>query len=280
GAEVSTKDLAAMMVGREVSLGRRPDRPNGPGDVALEVSGVTVRNDFGRVTLSDASLQVREGEVVAVAGVAGNGQRELAEAVTGLRELEEGEVRIGGKRVRSGQPRDAIEHGMAYVPQDRLAVGLAPGLSIADNLILKAERDDKEIASGPILLKGRIQARTREMLERFDIRGASDAPVGSLSGGNAQKVILARELSCDPRVVVAESPTRGLDVGAIASVRRTLLEAAGRGVAILLVSEDLDEVLDLADRVAVMYGGRIVGVVEAEGADHEQLGLMMAGIAA
>lgn len=279
GKRIDVRDLATKMVGREIVLSRRSNNAGKePQKIMLAVNGVSLRDEFGRTTLDDVSLTVCAGEIVGVAGVAGNGQHELAEVIAGLRPHVTGTVTISQQHLPNGNPRAAIDLGMAYVPQDR-HVGLALQLSVAENIVLKAYRE-QGFRSGPFLRPARMRSRTDRLLRNFDVRGRPDSRAGELSGGNAQKVVLARELSSNTRAVVAESPTRGLDVGATESVRRTLLEAATRGVAILLLSEDLDEVIDLSDRIAVIYRGRIVGVVDARQADREQIGLMMAGVAA
>jgi simple sugar transport system ATP-binding protein len=222
-------------------------------------------------------LTVGAGEIVGVAGVSGNGQRELGEAIAGLRAPSRGGIRVAGKAVRGGDPRAALDAGIAFVPEDRLATGAAPGLSIASNLILRGYRS-KSLSRGPMLLFDRIRERAVRLIASYKIAAPGPStPVRVLSGGNLQKVVLARELSGEPRVIVAASPTQGLDVGATESVRAYLREAAGSGVAVLVFSEDLDELLEIADRIAVIYEGFILGEMRAEGADVEEIGLLMAG---
>jgi general nucleoside transport system ATP-binding protein len=276
---LDAKGLARLMVGREIHLGRREARVRTTAtEAALELRGLSVRDDYGLDALEDVTLTVRAGEILGVAGVAGNGQRELADAICGLCTPSAGEVLVGGVRVRGGDPRAATDAGIAYVPAERMGTGLAPGLPVTDNIALKAFRGDA-FASGPFLRPRRILARTEELLRTFNVKGTAQMPVRQLSGGNAQKVLLARELSSEPRVLVIAAPTQGLDVSAIESVRRLLIEIADRGIAVVMVSEDLDEVLDLADRVAVMCDGAVQGVLEAEGADVEEIGLLMMGSA-
>jgi general nucleoside transport system ATP-binding protein len=237
----------------------------------LEVEGLWADGDRGAPAVRDASLTLRRGEVVAVAGVAGNGQRELAETITGMRAPTAGTVRVGGRDLRGGDPREAIGAGVAHVPEDRLGTGVAPSLSISDNVALKSYRDH-----GPLLRLGRMRDAAVEVIRRYGVRAPGpDTEARKLSGGNLQKVVLAREFSGEPTVLVAASPTRGLDVSAIETVHRYLLEAAEGGVAVLLISEDLDEILALADRVVVMYEG---GLTEASRPDDvEEIGLLMAG---
>jgi len=265
------------MVGREVDLSRRRQGRGEPGDVVLEVAGLSAEGDRGGAALKDVSLSVRAGEILAVAGVAGNGQRELAEAITGLRPATSGGVRVAGRKLRSGHPRSAIRARVAYVPEDRLGTGVAPGLNVASNVVLKSYRT-RAVSLGPLLRLAAIREHAARLIEAYDVKAAGpEVPARQLSGGNLQKVLLAREFSGEPRVLVAASPTRGLDVAAIETVHRFLRRAADAGVAILLISEDLDEILALADRVAVMYEGEIVGEAGAGAIGVEEIGLLMAG---
>jgi simple sugar transport system ATP-binding protein len=249
-------------------------------EVVLELRSVSALGDLGLKAVDDVSLAIRAGEIVGIAGVSGNGQRQLAEAITGARSRTSGEVFAAGAALRNGDPEDAILRGVAHVPEDRLGTGVSPSLSVADNLILKSHRR-KPIATRGILRRDRITANAKELMARFSVAAPGpDTPTRLLSGGNVQKVVLARELSSKPRAIVAANPTRGLDVGATESVRALLHKAAADGVGILLISEDLDEILALADRIAVMYEGRIIGVVPRNEADVQQIGLMMAGASA
>jgi general nucleoside transport system ATP-binding protein len=275
-ADATPRSLAALMVGREIELGRQ----NGPrklGEVRLELARVSVNGDRGLPALKDVSLQVKGGEIVAIAGVAGNGQRELAETIAGMRMPTAGALAVAARRIRAGDPRAAISAGIAYVPEDRLGTGVAPGLSIASNVVLKSYRRPP-VSRGPILLLHKIRELARSVIERYDVRAAGpDVPAWQLSGGNLQKVVLAREFSGEPAVLVAASPTRGLDVAGIETVHSYLRGAAERGVAVLLISEDLDEIRALADRIVVMFEGEVVGERNAETATVEELGLLMAG---
>ena len=276
-ADVTRRELAALMVGRDVELGRRRE-PAEIGDVVLEARGLTARGDRGVDALRDVSLTVRAGEVVGIAGVAGNGQRELAEVLTGLRRHTAGTVEVAGRRLAGGDPRAAIRAGVAHVPEDRLHTGVAPSLSIASNVVLKSYRRGG-VTRGPFLLLRRIRDRALELMQRYDVRATGPAaPARTLSGGNLQKVVLGREFSGQPKLLVAASPTRGLDVGAIETVHGYLRDAAADGVGVLLISEDLDEVLALSDRIVVMYEGAIVGEADGESADVDELGLLMAGV--
>ena len=271
------RELARLMVGRDVVFSLKPEGHVVGQAVLLEVRGAYAEGDLGTLALRGIDLQLHAGEILGIAGVAGNGQRELAEVITGMRPLSSGAVLVSGKTLHRQDPRQAIELGVAHVPEDRLGTGVAPSLTIADNLILKDYRRPP-ISTGGILRYERIRARAGELIQRFDIKAVSpQTPTRLLSGGNVQKVLLARELSGSPKVLVAASPTRGLDVAATEAVRSLLLQAAARGVGILLISEDLDEILALADRIAVLYEGHLMGVLPGRDADVEELGLMMAG---
>jgi general nucleoside transport system ATP-binding protein len=276
--ETNPSQLARMMVGREVVFAqtKKPFDVTGAA-VVLELLGVSADGDLGIRALNRVSLSLRGGEIVGVAGVSGNGQRQLAEVISGTRPPTAGDILLAGKRLRSGDPDEAIAKGIAHIPEDRLGTGVAPSLSIADNLILKSHRRPP-ISEWGILRHSRIVANARDLMKRFAVAAPGpDTPTRLLSGGNVQKVVLARELSSRPVVIVAANPTRGLDVGATEGVRTLLMESASQGVGILLISEDLDEILILADRIAVMFEGRIVGVVPRAEADVQQIGLMMAG---
>jgi ABC-type uncharacterized transport system ATPase subunit len=276
-ADATPRSLAALMVGREIDVNRRRVRTAEPGESMLELDDVWAMGDRGLPGLRGVTLRVRAGETVGIAGVAGNGQRELAETVTGLRPIERGVVRVAGGALRGGSAREAIRAGVAHVPEDRLGTGVAPGLSIGTNLVLKSHRDGS-LASGPLIRLRRIRDRAAALMKLYDIRASGPGvPARQLSGGNLQKVVLAREFSSDPRVLVAASPTRGLDVAAIETVHDYLHRAATDGVAVLLISEDLDEILALSDRVVVLYEGAIAGEVEAADATPEGIGLLMAG---
>jgi len=275
-AEATLRSLASLMVGRELDTAAAP-RARTAGDPVLELEDVWADSDRGGSAVRGASLVVRGGEIVAVAGVAGNGQRELAETVAGMRPATRGAIRIAGKAIRGGDPRAAIAAGVAYVPEDRLGTGVAPSLSIAANLALKGYREP-HASRGPLLRLRRMRERALELIAHYRIAAPGpSAPARLLSGGNLQKVVLAREFSGRPRLLIAAAPTRGLDVGAIETVHAYVREAAADGVGVLLISEDLDEILTLADRIAVMYEGAVVGETARAEADVEEIGLLMAG---
>jgi ABC-type uncharacterized transport system ATPase subunit len=268
-------ELAAMMVGRNVQLvvSKEPARP---GDVVLDVEDLTVADETGRVWVNGMSFQVRSGEILGLAGVQGNGQTELTEALLGLRPITFGHIRLNGRDLARSTPRQRLHAGVAYVPEDRQEDGLVGAFSVADNMILDSY-DRPPFASGINLRLGAIASNAAEMVQEFDVRTQSaDTPVGTLSGGNQQKVILARELGREHKVLVASQPTRGLDVGSIEFVHRRIVQQRDHGVAVLIVSSELDEIYALADRIAVMYEGRITGF-RPPSVPVEELGLLMAG---
>ena len=277
-AGATRESLAAVMVGREVERVERRGVGALPGaPVVLSVNELVAEGDRGLPALRSVSLDVRGGEIVAVAGVAGNGQRELVEVLAGLRPRTSGRIEVDGEVLDRADARHPIRMGVAYVPQDRLGTGLAPDLSIAENLVLKRYRRPP-VSRPPFLRSSVIDAEAEVLMEQFDVRApSSQTPTRRLSGGNVQKVLLAREMSGRPKVLVVSTPTQGLDIGAVATVHQLLLDAATEGVGVLLVSEDLDEVLALADRVVVMYEGSVTGVVDASDATIASLGVLMGG---
>jgi len=274
-AGATKADLARLMVGRSVleSLDRPP---SSPGEVVLSVRGVSTTNDRGLAALRDVSLDVRAGEIVGIAAVAGNGQSELAEVVTGLRPCT-GEILVGGEPVANRSAATVIRKGVAHVPEDRTSVGSSPNLSLTDNLIMKRYRN-APVARGWLLDDASARALADGLRERYRIVAPTvDTEVRLLSGGNLQRAILAREIETKPGLLIAVQPTRGLDVGAIESVHRLLIDMRTNGTAILLISEELDEILALADRVEVMYEGRFVGSFPASEAEIGRMGLLMTG---
>ena len=275
-ADADARSLAHLMVGRDIVLTRRERAArNHLGEAVLGLDDVNAKGDLGTPALTGVSLRVQAGEILGVAGVAGNGQRELAEVVAGERPGTSGTVTIAGRPQR-GTPWEAIHAGLGYVPEERLGVGIAPGMTIADNLMLKSYR---EAGHGPVLHTKQALQNAAESIKRFDIVARGPKTLArELSGGNIQRLLLARELSGHPKILIAASPTRGLDVAATDSVRKILAQSAEHGVGVLLISEDLDEILDLSDRIAVMYRGRVVGVVDRDDADLDRIGLMMAGV--
>ena len=274
-AGATRAQLATLMVGRTIP-DSHPRAPGPRGDVVLSIQDVETLNDRGTPALRGVSLDVHAGEIVGIAGVAGNGQSELAEVVTGLRPCR-GRVLVGGDDVANRPARSAIERGVAHVPEDRHGVGSAPNLSLVDNLIMKRYRTEP-IATGWAIDAAAARKVATELKEGYDVAAPSiDTEARLLSGGNLQRVILAREIESGPRLMIAVQPTRGLDVGAVETVHRLLLQRRAAGAAILLVSEELDELLVLADRIAVLYEGRIVGLVDTADADVAHIGLLMTG---
>lgn len=268
--------LAALMVGRDV-LFEVKKTPAQPGDVVLVVQDLTVRDDRNVDTVEGVSFEVRAGEILGVAGVQGNGQTELIEAITGLRTPHSGAILLGGQAVHPGDPRFMFEHGMAHVPEDRHKHGLVLPYSIADNMVLNMYYKPP-FARGMQRLGAAVVQNARTLIEKFDVRTPSEAvAAGNLSGGNQQKVIVARELSRQVRLLVVNQPTRGLDVGSIEFIHAQIIAERDKGAAVLLVSAELDEILNLADRVAVMFDGHIVGVLSHAEATRERLGLLMTG---
>jgi general nucleoside transport system ATP-binding protein len=275
-----TNELASMMVGREVDL-KVDKKVATPGKVVLSVEGISVLDDRDQRAVNNVSFEIRAGEILAIAGVQGNGQTELAEAILGLRQLHtsSGEVSIRGKSVRGKSVRSILESGVGYVPEDRKKDGLISEFSIAENLMLNGSFSEP-FAKGFGIAFGERNKIADRLVEEFDVRTPSaQTPAGKLSGGNQQKVVLARELSRKVDLLVVSQPTRGVDVGSIEFIHERLVEQRNAGKAVLLISTELDEVLALADRIAVMYRGQIVGVVEAN-TDRARLGQMMAGVAA
>ena len=277
-AGTTRADLAGLMVGRPVLevLDRAPVER---GRVVLSVSGVSALNDRGLPALRDVSLDVHAGEIVGIAAVAGNGQAELAEAITGLRGCT-GRITIDGSDIANRPANEAIRAGVGHVPEDRAGVGSSPNLSIVDNLIMKNYRREP-IATGWLMNDTASRAMATRLIAAYAVSSPSiDTPVRILSGGNLQRVILAREIDAAPTLLVAVQPTRGLDVGAIEGIHQTLLELRERGTAILLISEELEELLALADRIAVMYEGQVAASVDPRTADIHEIGLYMTGGAA
>jgi simple sugar transport system ATP-binding protein len=273
---VTRAELARRMVGRPVI--EMPARaPVKPGRLVLSVERVHALNDRALPALRGASLQVRAGEIVGIAAVAGNGQSELAEAITGLRPCT-GRVTVDGKDVAAHPPSVAIGSGVSHVPEDRTGVGSAPNLSMIDNLILRRFRS-APLARGPFLDAAAARSKAEELRGSYAISSPTvDSPARILSGGNLQRLILAREIDAAPILLVAVQPTRGLDVGAIEGVHQLLLGLRERGTALLLISEELEELVALADRILVMYEGRVVGSFETPTADDvDQIGLLMMG---
>jgi ABC-type uncharacterized transport system ATPase subunit len=273
--EATVGSLATLMVGRDVSFSVEK-APSSPGAPVLRVRDLSVADDRGSTTVEGFDLEVRAGEIFGIAGVEGNGQRELIEALMGMRPKVGGTVEIDGHDVTSATPRQVIELGVGHVPEDRTKHGLVAPFSISDNLVLNRYRR-RPFSRRGFRQEGAIRDRAVDLVARFDVRTPSpDAATSTLSGGNQQKVIIARELTGDPRLLVVAQPTRGLDVGSIEFIHREIVRLRDQGAAVLLVSAELDEVLNLSDRIGVIYRGALVGTFDRAAAEREHLGLLMA----
>jgi len=281
-AHTSKQELANEMVGREVVF--RIDRSDYAVKEGIEreqarlvIDKLSALNDKGLPALNEVSLTVNRYEILGIAGVAGNGQRELAEVITGLRSATGGSVRVRARDITNRPPRRAIDLGLSHVPEDRMHTGLVANMAVSDNLVLKTYRQPPLSRLGFLIKKAIVRFASR-LVKEYEIATPSlETPIKGLSGGNLQKALLAREITAGGDLMVAVHPTRGLDIGATEWVQRKLLDQRRKGAAILLISEDLDELLSVSDRIAVMYEGRIMGIVDAEEADVAQLGLWMAG---
>ncbi len=274
-SQTSQNELANMMVGREVLLRvkKEPAQPKAP---VFEIKNLSVRVE-DRTIVKNVTFEIRAGEILGVAGVQGNGQTELVESITGLRQADAGSIVIDGKPMPGASPRKLVENGLAHIPEDRQKHGLVLPYPITDNLVL-CTYYKKPFVKGMTRNDEAIEKNAEQLIEEFDIRTPTPfVPASNLSGGNQQKVIVARELSREVKVLVANQPTRGLDVGSIEYIHRTLVNMRDAGAAILLVSAELDEIMGLADRIAVMYEGEIVATLDAKEATREELGLLMAG---
>jgi len=273
----SEQSLAEMMVGREVIL-TVMKKPAQPAEEVLKVKGLYVKDVRGLETVRDVSFEVRAGEVLGIAGVQGNGQTELAEALTGLRPIESGRFLLAGKDLTGQPPRPITEAGLAHIPEDRQRHGLVLSYTVADNMVL-CDYYQPRFSKGIVIQQNQVDDNAAKLIKNYDIRTPSAfVSAGKLSGGNQQKVIVARELSRPVKLVIASQPTRGLDVGSIEYIHKEIIAMRDRGVAVLLVSAELDEIMSLADRIAVMYRGQIVATVNRKDASREQLGLLMAGV--
>ena len=276
-SETTKQDLANWMVGREVDF--VPDRSKGDlGEVRLKLDKVSCGSDRGTLGLSEVNLEIHSGEILGIAGVSGNGQRELAETVTGLRKVTRGRIHLEGKDVTGFAPGDLTDRMLSYIPEERMRDGMIREFTVAENMILREHHKQPFSRSGFLKLKD-ISAHTDKLISQFQVKTPSQETLAkNLSGGNIQKIVLAREISRNPRAIIAAQPTRGLDIGATEYVREQLLDQRKRGAAVMLISEDLDEIFALSDRVAVIYEGRIMDILSRQDATRERLGLLMAGV--
>ena len=276
-SKTNETELANKMVGRNVNL-HVDKKPAKPGEVLLSIRDLHVKDERGIEQVNGLNLEVRAGEIVGLAGIDGNGQRELADAINALVKPESGTIAIRGEEIQATTPRNVINHSVATIPSDRQRWGLVLPFSVAENTVLERHGEER-FGKGISLDYSKVNEFAKELVEEFDIRpaGCFDHAAGGLCGGNQQKVIIAREVSGEPDVLIAIQPTRGLDVGAIEFVHKALIRERDRGAAILLISLELDEVMDVSDRIAVIYAGQIVGEFEQGAITEEQAGLLMAG---
>lgn len=277
-ANTTQQEMASMMVGREVSFKVDKD-PGTPGEIVLDIKDLTVLNARKYEALKKFSINVRKGEIVGLAGVEGNGQTELVEAVTGLRDIVSGEITLHGDDITHLSRRKRNELGIAHIPEDRQKHGLVLEFTVGENLILKSYYQEPLSKHG-FLNQDKIKEHTERIVEVFDVRSGQgiSSPAGGLSGGNQQKAIVGREIDMDPDLLIAVQPTRGLDVGAIEYIHKRLVEQRDNGKAVLLVSLELDEIFNLSDRIVVINSGEMIDVVKTEDTSEDEVGLMMAGI--
>ncbi|MGA8483107.1 MAG: ATP-binding cassette domain-containing protein, partial [Nitrososphaeraceae archaeon] len=277
-SDTNESSLAQLMIGRTITRHAEYSRPKKTGKLVLEIKNVSALNNSKIVFLKDLSMEIAGGEIFGIAGVDGNGQSELAEVISGLRKAINGEVIMDGRDITNQSPHSIRESGLAYIPEDRMDTGLILEYSVAENLIL--DRYSSEPYSGRLFLKySDINKFAKKIIMDFDIRGVPgiNSPVRSMSGGNLQKIVLGRELSRNPKVLIAHNPTRGLDIGATEYVHKQLLKQSDNGVGVLLISLDLDEILEISDRIAVLFEGKIMGTFDREHANIDEIGLLMGG---
>lgn len=274
--DVSSQQLADMMVGRSVSFKTRKEKAQ-PKEVVLSIQDLVVHESRGLPAVKKLSLTVRAGEVVGIAGIDGNGQTELVQALTGLRKIESGEVYLKGQNITHQHAREITESGVGHVPEDRHKYGLVLEMSVSENIALQTYYQ-KPFSQRGILNYQKMNAHARNLIQEYDIRTTNElVPVKALSGGNQQKVIIAREIDRDPDLLIVSQPTRGLDVGAIEYIHKRLIEQRNKNKAVLLISFELEEILNVSDRIAVIHAGEIVGIVDPKDTSEKELGLLMAG---
>ncbi len=275
-SDTSKKDLAEMMVGREMSF--NPHKPEVRiGAPRLQIKNLQAQSDWGTAALRGIDLDVAAGEILGLAGVSGNGQPELAQVIAGLRPASSGQVLIDGEDITGQSPKQLIEKGIAYIPEERNRDGMIQEFTVAENLIMR-DTDETPYSKRGVFNFKAIDEQSKKLVGQFNVKTPGvDTPMKNLSGGNAQKVILARELSRQPRVLIAAQPTRGVDIGATEYIHDLIIEQRDAGTATLLISEDLDEIMALSDRIAVIFHGEIMGIIDRQDAVPEEIGLMMAG---
>ena len=275
-ADSTSEELAEMMVGRAVSF-KTEKIPANPKDVVLSVKDLVVNENRGVPAVKELSLDVRAGEIVGIAGIDGNGQSELVEAITGLRKVESGNVIIKGVDMTNERPRKITELGVGHVPEDRHRDGMVLDMTIAENIALQTYYKEPFSKHG-FMNYNKLNEHARELMAEFDVRAASELVAGgALSGGNQQKAVIAREIDRNPDLLIVSQPTRGLDVGAIEYIRKRLVAERDKGKAVLVISFELDEILDVSDRIAVIHDGKIQGILDAAQTNKQELGILMAG---
>lgn len=273
----SQQELADMMVGRSVNF-KVDKQPAQPKEAVLDIKGLTVKEKRGYDAVKNVDLVVKAGEVLGIAGVDGNGQTELIEAISGLTKVESGTIRLDGKDITNKKPRKITESGLGHIPEDRQRRGLILEMKLEENISLQTYYK-KPFSNHGFLNHKEIKAYAKRLIEEFDVRTSSEEnPASALSGGNQQKAIIAREVDRDPALLIAAQPTRGLDVGAIEYIHKRLVEQRDKGKGVLLMSYELDEIMNVSDRIAVMYDGEIIAIVDAEETNEKELGLLMAGV--
>lgn len=269
--------IAELMVGEATEVSQRRTRADPIGDTVLDVESVVVRDLRGRTVVDDVSLRVGAGEIVGIAGVAGNGQRPLADCIAGLTRSLSGQIIVDGADITSAKPSVRSAAGLAYVPEDRLGVGLAPRMTVTENTMMRSYR---RLSKGPFIDRAAAESESDALIDSYNVKvGQKKSPIAALSGGNLQRLLVGREIETNPRVLVAAQPTRGLDVQGVAAIQQLLLEQAAAGVGILLISEDLEELFALSDRLLVMHEGRVVGTFDPDTATRADVGAAMAGVA-
>lgn len=276
-ATTTQQELADMMVGREVNffVDKEPAQPK---DIALAVKNLVVKDNRGLSAVKDLSFEVRQGEILGIAGVDGNGQSELIQAITGLTKVESGSIKLNNVELANQKPRTITEAGVGHIPEDRQRQGLILEMSLEDNIALQTYYKEPLSKNG-FINHDEVTKYALRLIDEFDVRMQSEKnPAGSLSGGNQQKAIIAREVDRNPDLLIAAQPTRGLDVGAIEFIHQRLIEQRDNGKAVILMSFELDEIMDVSDRIAVMNGGKIIDIVQADETDETELGLLMAGV--
>lgn len=275
-AQTTSKELADMMVGRSVSFRTQKQEAN-PGETLLSVQDLVVKNDRGLEAVSNLSFDVRRGEIVGIAGIDGNGQSELVLALTGLMPITSGDILFNGQSLKNKQPREITELGMAHIPEDRHKHGLVLSMRLEENFVLQ-DYYKTPYSSNGFLNFGPINDKALKLMSQYDVRAANEkVPAKALSGGNQQKAIIARELNLQPEFLIAANPTRGLDVGAIEFIHKALIDQRDQNKAVLLMSFELEEILNVSDRIIVMYDGKIIATVDAKETNEQEIGLMMAG---